>query len=252
MSADTARRALALLDLTSLNDGDSDAAIDALCQRAVTPFGPVAAVCIWSRFVARARAILEEKPVRIATVVNFPAGDGNTRTIAREIDAALDAGADEIDVVFPYRRFLAGERGAGRAVVAAARDACGSDVTLKVILESGAFDDQEALLRACREALAGGADFLKTSTGKIAAGATKQAAQTLLRAIGEIERPAGIKISGGVRTVAQAGEYLSLADATMGPQWAAPATFRFGASGLLDDILKALGAGTAAPSTSTY
>jgi deoxyribose-phosphate aldolase len=252
MSVETARRALALLDLTSLNDGDTDAAIDALCARAVTPFGPVAAVCIWSRFVARARALLEEKPVRVATVVSFPNGDANAGALAREIDTALDAGADEIDMVFPYRRFLGGERGAGRALVTAARDACG-DATLKVILESGAFDDQEALLRAAREAVAGGADFLKTSTGKIAAGASPQAVQTLLRAIGEAERAVGLKISGGVRTVAQAGEYLHLADATMGKQWAEPATLRFGASGLLDDILKALGAADAgAPSTSTY
>jgi deoxyribose-phosphate aldolase len=253
MSAAIARRALALLDLTSLNDGDSDATVEALCARAVTPFGPVAAVCIWSRLVARAKPLLAGSNVRVATVVSFPAGDGHAGTLAREIDAALDAGADEIDMVFPYRRFLAGERGAGRALVAVAREACGSDVTLKVILESGAFADQEALLRACREAIAGGADFLKTSTGKIAAGASPQAAETLLRAIGEAERPVGIKISGGVRTVVQAGEYLRLADATMGVQWAAPARFRFGASGLLDDILATLGAaGTGSPSTSTY
>jgi deoxyribose-phosphate aldolase len=248
----TARRALALLDLTSLNDGDDDAVIDALCQRAVTPFGAVAAVCIWQRFVARAKPLLRATPVRIATVVDFPGGDGNAASLAREIAAALDAGADEIDMVFPYRRFLAGESGVGRAQVAAARAACGG-ATLKVILESGAFADQEALLDAAREAVAGGADFLKTSTGKIAAVASPQAAETLLRAIGEAERPVGLKVSGGVRTVAQAGDYLRLADAAMGAQWATPATFRFGASGLLDDILKTLGAGgSATPSTSTY
>jgi deoxyribose-phosphate aldolase len=257
MSAETARRALALLDLTSLNDGDTEAAIDALCKRAVTPFGAVAAVCIWSRFVAHAKRLLRATPVKIATVVDFPGGDGDASGLAREIAAALGAGADEIDMVFPYRRFLAGEAGIGRAQVAAARAACGGGVTLKVILESGAFADQEVLLRAAREAVAGGADFLKTSTGKIPAGASPQAAQTLLRAIGEAARPAdkpvGLKISGGVRTVAQAREYLALADAAMGPRWATPATFRFGASGLLDDILKALGASGAGPkSTSTY
>jgi deoxyribose-phosphate aldolase len=256
MTVEIARRALALLDLTSLNDADSDATIDALCKRAATPSGAVAAVCIWSRFVAHAKSLLRGTSVKIATVVDFPAGEGNATSLAREIAAALGAGADEIDMVFPYRRFLAGEPGIGRAQVAAARASCGGTVTLKVILESGAFVDQEALLAAAREAIAGGADFLKTSTGKIAAGASPQAAQTLLRAIGDAAaagKAVGLKVSGGVRTVAQAGAYLALADAAMGARWATPATFRFGASGLLDDILKALGAGgSGPPSTSTY
>lgn len=253
MSAALARRVLALLDLTSLNDGDSAAAIDALCGRAVTPHGAVAAVCIWPRFVAQARSRLAGSPVRVATVVNFPGGGDAPDTVARDIAASLRDGAHEIDIVLPYRRYLANDTAAAGAVLAAARTACGASVPLKVILESGAFPDLLTLGAAARFAILAGADFIKTSTGKIAVGATLAAAETMIGAIAGTRRRVGFKASGGIRTVAQAGEYLAIADRIMGPQWAGPTTFRFGASGLLDDVLSTLGARPAGPaSAGTY
>lgn len=247
MSGALARRVLGLLDLTSLNDGDSPSAIDALCARAVTSHGAVAAVCIWPRFVARARRNLAGTPVRVATVVNFPAGADAPDAVARDIAACLADGAHEIDIVLPYRRYLANDTAGAGAVLAAARAACGASVPLKVILESGAFPDRLTLGAAARFAILAGADFIKTSTGKIAVGATLPAAETMIGAIAGTNRRVGFKAAGGIRTVAQAGEYLAIADRIMGPDWAGPTTFRFGASGLLDDVLSALGAKPAAP-----
>ena len=124
--------------------------------------------------------------------------------------------------------------------MAATRAAIGPDVVLKVIVESGELAEPELIRTAAREALAGGADFLKTSTGKTAHSATPQAARILLQAVADNDRPAGVKISGGVKTVSQAGEYLDLADEICGADWAGPKTFRFGASSLLQDVLRAL------------
>lgn len=250
MNAQAARRTLGLLDLTSLNDADAPPAIDALCARAVTPHGAVAAVCIWPRFVAQARGRLRGGPVRIATVVNFPGGEESIDKVTAAIAAARADGADEIDIVLPYRRYLANDTAAAGAMLDAARAACGDGVPLKVILESGAFPDQLTLGAASRFAILHGADYIKTSTGKIAAGATLAAARTMLEAIAGQRRRVGFKASGGIRSVSQAADYLALADEIMGPGWAAPETFRFGASGLLDDVLATLGGGPAgAPST---
>lgn len=253
MSTAAAQRILGLIDLTSLNDGDAPAAIDALCARAVTPHGAVAAVCIWPRFVAQARAKLGGSPVRVATVVNFPGGGDAPDAVARDIAACVRDGAHEIDIVLPYRRYLANDTAAAGAVLAAARAACGTAVPLKVILESGAFPDRLTLGAAARFAILSGADFIKTSTGKIAIGATLPAAETMIGTIQGTNRRVGFKASGGIRTVAQASEYLAVADRIMGAAWVGPSTFRIGASGLLDDVLNTLGATAAAPAAAgTY
>lgn len=241
MTPAEARRAIALLDLTSLNDADDEASALALCRRAVTPFGPAAAVCLWPRFVALAREALAGTGVQIATVVNFPHGEDAPDRIAAATRAAVADGADEIDVVAPWRRFLAGDAAFFTEVLAACRAACGDGVRLKVILESGAFDDAGALRAATDLALAAGADFLKTSTGKREPGATPDAMDVFYDAILAAGVRAGVKASGGVRTAEQAQAYLAQADARMGPDWAAPATFRFGASALLDALLAAAG-----------
>lgn len=245
MTPAEARRAVALLDLTSLNDADDEAAALALCRRAVTPFGPAAAVCLWPRFVGLAREALAGTGVKIATVVNFPHGEDAPDGIAAATRAAVANGADEIDVVAPWRRFLAGDAASFTEVLAACRAACGDGVRLKVILESGAFDDWHALRAAADLALAAGADFLKTSTGKREPGATPQAMDVFYDAILAAGRAtgvrAGVKASGGVRTAEQAQAYLAQADARMGPDWATAATFRFGASALLDALLAVAG-----------
>ncbi|HYH19515.1 MAG TPA: deoxyribose-phosphate aldolase [Azospirillum sp.] len=240
-SADAARRAVSLLDLTSLGDKDTEADVKALCRRAVTPVGPVAAVCVWPRFVKTARKALKGSGVKVATVVNFPSGEADAPAVAAETRAAVKDGADEIDVVLPYRSFIEGARTAPIGVLRACREACGEGVAMKVILEAGCFPDADLLAWACRDAINAGADFLKTSTGKLNPAATLETAAIMLHAIGQAGRPVGFKAAGGIRDAACAAAYLSLADKLMGKGWAKPATFRFGASGLLDSLLEALG-----------
>ncbi|WP_207460273.1 deoxyribose-phosphate aldolase [Azospirillum sp. SYSU D00513] len=239
-----ARRAIGLLDLTSLEDADTDGTIQALCRRAVTPAGPVAAVCVWPRFVRTARKALKGSGVRIATVVNFPGGEGTAASVAEETAAAVADGADEIDMVFPYRAFIDGARTLPKGVMHACREACGDKITMKVILESGQFPDPDLLSWAARDAIAAGADFLKTSTGKTKPAATLPAAALLLHAIADAGRPVGFKAAGGIRDAATAAGYLALAERIMGPDWASPKTFRFGASALLDSLLAAAEGGS--------
>jgi deoxyribose-phosphate aldolase len=242
--AEAARRALPLVDLTSLDDDDTPERIAALCARAVTPVGAVAAVCIHAPFVAQAARALAGTGVRVATVANFPAGLLELERTRLEAERALEDGADEVDVVLPYAAYAAGDRDAALAVVAAAREAT-AGATLKVILETGRLEGADLIRRASADVLAAGADFVKTSTGKLAPGATLEAARPMLEAIRDAG-PGGFKAAGGVRTAEDAGAYLALADEIIGAGWTAPQTFRFGASGLLADLLDALGAGDGA------
>lgn len=238
-----ARAALACLDLTSLNDDDDEAAIAALCARAVTPAGPVAAVCVYPRFAARAAQQLAGTGVRVAAVANFPDGGPDAGTAAAEAAEAVAAGADEIDVVFPHRAALAGDERQAASLLAACRRAIGPAVTLKVILETGLLPDAATITRFAALALDEGADFLKTSTGKRGPGASLEAVALLCGAIRDAGSPAGCKASGGIRTVAQAAAYLALVRAVLGGAAVRPARFRIGASSLLADILAMLGAG---------
>lgn len=234
---DSARRALALLDLTDLSETADDAATRQLCQKAIGGPVPVAAVCIWPRFVRTAREALGAGGVRIATVVNFPAGGDDPAPVLADTEEAIAAGADEIDLVLPWRRFLAGDSAIAAEMVAETRARCGGTL-LKVILETGEYPDADAIRRAADLAIAAGADFIKTSTGKTARSATPEAARIMLQAIRDCPRPVGLKPSGGIRTLADAKTYLALADEIMGPSWATPTTFRFGASGLYDVLAR--------------
>lgn len=227
-----ARRALALLDLTELGDAADEASVRYLCAAARGGDGlpAVAAVCVWPRHVRLARR--ELAGVRVATVVNFPTGGHALADVQHETRFALGEGADEIDFVLPYRMFLAGGAGAVELMTRLVRSEVPAGKRLKVILETGAYPDLAAVRKASDLAIAAGADFIKTSTGKIAVGATPDAARTMLEAIRDSGRPVGLKPSGGVRTLEDARTYLDLADAIMGPGWASPETFRFGASGL--------------------
>lgn len=246
-----ARRALALLDLTDLADDATEDGARDLCRRAVSGPVPVAAVCLWPRFVATAREALGDGPVRIATVVNFPEGGTPIAPVIRETEEALEAGADEIDLVLPWQAVLAGHTTAATAMLRNVRMRCG-DRLMKVILETGEYPDLEKVRTAAELAIAWGADFIKTSTGKTARSASIPAARVMLNVIAMAGRPVGLKPSGGIRTLADAKGYLDLADAIMGPDWATPRTFRFGASGLHGALLAAIGgaaAGEAAPGT---
>ncbi len=236
-----AAKALSLLDLTDLSDTCDATAIETLCAQANTPFGPTAAICIWPRFVAQARALLgPDSPIRIATVVNFPSGDLPVDTVVSETEQAIADGADEIDLVIPYRALMAGNEDAVREMIRAVRTACKPPVVLKTILETGELKDRDLIRNASHLAISSGTDFIKTSTGKVAVNATLGAADIMLNAIRESGRNVGFKPAGGVRTVADATLYLDLAATIHGPDWAAPSTFRFGASGLLGDIIAVL------------
>lgn len=241
----TAARALACLDLTNLDDDCDLEAVAALCARANTPHGAVAAVCVWPRFVAAAKAALAGTPVRVATVVNFPEGTAPIAATLGEVRGALADGADEIDLVVPWRRLAAGEPAAVTDEVAAVKAAAGR-ARVKAILETGSLGDAAKIRAAAEAALAGGADFLKTSTGKVAVNATPEAAAILLEAIRASGRDVGLKPAGGIRTLADAGTYLGLCDRMMGDGWAVPTHFRIGASGVLTALLATLD-GTAAP-----
>jgi deoxyribose-phosphate aldolase len=234
-----ARRALACLDLTNLDEDCDEAAIEALCRRARTPHGDVAAVCIWPEFVAQAKRELANTSIRVATVVNFPEGDNPLEDSRAEAREALSDGADEIDFVVPWRMVAWGHPEAVAASVREIKDICGG-ATLKAILETGELKDPGLIRRAADEALAGGADFLKTSTGKVKVNATPEAAEILLQAIRDGGRDAGLKPAGGVRSTADAARYLELCDRVMGEGWATPARFRIGASGVLAALLATL------------
>jgi deoxyribose-phosphate aldolase len=235
--ADFARRALKLLDLTELSDACREDHVEALVQKAMTAHGPVAAVCIWPQFVTLAKSRLKGKGVKVATVINFPKGGDDVERAIEDTAEAIDDGADEIDLVMPYHAFLAGDELTARSMIGEVRDEIGDAGRLKVILETGAFPDQDSIRRAADLAIDCGADFIKTSTGKTPVSATPEAVRTMLGAIKASERTIGLKPSGGIRTLEDAKTYLAIVDAEMGPVWASAGTFRFGASGLYDALL---------------
>jgi deoxyribose-phosphate aldolase len=248
---DDALTALACLDLTSLNDSDDARAIGALCARAVTPWGHVAAVCVWPRFVAQARAALPQS-IAVAAVANFPDGALDQELAVADTRAIVDAGGDEIDLVLPWRAVLDGRAAAAARLVQRVRSACAGK-RLKLIIESGELPSVEAIAQASRIGLDAGVDFLKTSTGKAAHGASLDAARVMLREIGAQPRAVGFKAAGGIRTVADAAGYAALVRELLGHGAVGPQRLRFGASGLLGDIERVLsGSGTAAAPTSAY
>jgi deoxyribose-phosphate aldolase len=245
-----ARRAISLIDLTDLSDDHAHRGIDALCERA-RQHG-TAAVCVWPEFVSRCSSRLTGCDVRVATVVNFPSGENPLSQVAAMTHGALDDGADDIDVVLPYRAFLAGDIATAAAMVSKVTAAVSAPRIVKVILETGALGDGATIRAAAELAIENGADFVKTSTGKIPAGASLEAATAMLAAIAEAGRPVGLKPSGGIRTFDEAMQYIDLADSVMGEGWATPATFRFGASGLLDALLAVVAGGPDVEGTSAY
>jgi deoxyribose-phosphate aldolase len=238
---ETALRALSLMDLTDLNANSSAEAVAKLCGSAVTAHGNVAALCIWPRFVKGAKPLLKGSDIKIATVVNFPDGDDETAPVVMETEKAIKDGADEIDLVFPFRAFKRGEHELAGEQISIIASVCKDRALLKVILETGELRDAGLIRAASELALEEGADFIKTSTGKAQVNATPRAAEIMLEAIRASGRKdAGFKPAGGIKTVADAVVYLDLADKIMGLDWATPSTFRFGASSLLGDILAVL------------
>ena len=225
------RTLISCIDLTSLNDHDSLESITALCQQAMTPQGPVAAVCIYPAFVSHAWQCLMETPVKIATVVNFPTGNEPIETVTNTIQQAILDGATEIDIVIPKENI--------KHFIRHCKNLCGNKALLKVILETGNKSLGE-IEKISTIAIEQDADFLKTSTGKINIGATPEAAEIILNTIKKLNNPnklTGFKASGGIRTLIQAKIYIDLIKNILGTQAFHPSRFRIGASSLLEEIL---------------
>lgn len=248
--ADMARRVLAAMDLTSLGEDDDPGVARALCAAARTRHGAPAAVCVYPELVATAREALDAlglARVAVASVANFPDGSGDADRAVREVRRALAAGADEVDVVFPYRALMAGDAACGATLLARCRALRDGRYRLKAILETGVLADPALVARASAIAIEAGADFIKTSTGKVAVNATPEAAATMLRTIREHGGRCGFKAAGGIRTLDEAAVYVDLADDILGPGWAMPQRFRIGASKLLAEIQSVLDPGPAPP-----
>ena len=246
-----ALRALKLMDLTTLNDDDTDAKVIELCKNAKTVVGNTAAVCIYPRFIPVAKKQLREQgtpEVRIATVTNFPHGNDDIEIAVAETKAAVAYGADEVDVVFPYRALMAGNAEVGFELVKQCKAACGDNVLLKVIIETGELKTEALIKQASEISINAGADFIKTSTGKVPVNATPEYAQIMLNVIKDmgVEKTVGFKPAGGVRTAEDAQQYLAMADEILGADWADSRHYRFGASSLLANLLHTLGEGEAA------
>src|SRR5258706_1744186 len=208
-----AARALSCLDLTSLNLDDTVERIDALCDRALSPAPGIelhpAAVCIFPRFVSQARSRLLGSGISVAAVANFPLGTATISHVVDEAEQALTDGANEIDVVFPFRAYLGGDHSGPAELVHRIAVLChrGRSAVLKVILATGVLQEPAAIKSAHRVSVNNGADFLKTSTGKLEPAATPAAAQALLEVIVDVRNDGhhvGLKGAGGVKTVADA------------------------------------------------
>ncbi len=238
------RKAIMLMDLTTLMDDDTEHRIIELCQKSSTPAGNTAAVCIYPRFIPIARQVLHAqgtKDIKIATVTNFPHGNDDLDIAFAETRAAVAYGADEVDLVLPYKALIAGNNEVGDAMVKGCRIICGANVTLKVIIESGELKTETLIKQASNICINAGADFIKTSTGKVPINATPQAAKFMIEAIKESGKDVGLKIAGGVKDAASANHYMQIAHDIMGNEWINIDHFRFGASSLLDELLNELG-----------
>jgi deoxyribose-phosphate aldolase len=240
------RELFSFMDFTSLDGSDNQAKIKKLCEKAVS-FGEQglpypAAICIYPPFIATAKQALKGTPIKVATTAAaFPSGQMALSVKLEEIRYALGEGADEIDVVISRGTFLAKEFHIVYRELDAMRELVGKQ-TLKVILETGELGSLENIARASEIAIEAGADFIKTSTGKITPAATEEAVYTMLLVISEHYRSTGKKIgikpAGGISDAEQALNYYWLVNQVLGPEWLTPGLFRIGASRLADRIIE--------------
>ena len=241
------RLAIACIDLTTLEGKDSQGRVRSLCAKAIAPapqfpeLPSVAAVCVYPSLVRVAKDVLRGSPVRVASVATaFPSGLSSLEVRLADTRAAIASGADEIDMVIDRGAFLSGKERAVFDEIVAVKRACG-EIHLKVILETGELGSYDNVRRASDLALEAGADFIKTSTGKVGTNATFPVAVAMCEAIRDYVRRtgrrAGLKVAGGVRTTKAALTYLVVVKETLGEAWLSPDWFRIGASSLLDDLL---------------
>lgn len=250
-----ARQAIGLFELMALNIDDTESRIAGLCQRAMTPFGPIAAVYVLPRFVLLARTTLDRlgmPGVNVISLVNFPYASSGLEVTVSEARSSVMAGADEIDLVFPVHSLLGGDTQTGMDMVAACRAECGQRISLTVTLEVSDLRDPQIIRDACRLAIGGRADFIKTSTGKLSGSPTPQAVRILLQAIAEVGGQVGLKCCGGLRTFAETRPFIDMARDRFGPQWLSAQRVRLTGSSLLDDLLLQLGVQGVAPHRHGY
>ena len=242
--------AIRTTDLTTLEGSDTPGKVAALCSKAIRPdpsnpaIPSVAAVCVYPNLVPVARERLEGTGVKVAAVATgFPSGQYPISIKVADVRSAVELGADEIDMVIDRGAFLSGRYSKVYDEVVRTKEACG-DAHLKVILETGELGTYDNVRRATLLAIAGGADFVKTSTGKINPAATLPVALCMLEAIRDVHeetgRSIGFKAAGGIRQAKQAVQHLVLVHETLGPEWLTPDLYRLGASSLLNDILMQL------------
>jgi deoxyribose-phosphate aldolase len=241
---------LSMIDLTTLEGQDTPGKVRQLCQKAMhlhdaLPGLPhVAAVCVYPTMVGIAKQALEGSGIRVASVATaFPSGQSSLEVKLGDTRIAVDAGADEIDMVISRGAFLAGDYRYVFDEIGAIREACG-DAHLKVILETGELGTLDRVRRASVLAMHAGADFIKTSTGKIQPAATMQVTLVMLQAIRDYYRDTGrmvgMKPAGGISNAKLAVHYLVMLRETLGNAWMTPDGFRFGASSLANDVLMQL------------
>ena len=236
--------AIRMVDLTTLEGADTPGKVRAMCAKALHPDAtapPVAAVCVYPDLVAVAKQAVAGSSVAVASVATaFPSGRASLAVKLADVQDAVSSGADEIDMVIDRGAFLAGHYGQVYAEIRAVREACGS-AHLKVILETGELATLDNVARASWLAMMAGADFIKTSTGKVTPASTPPVALVMLAAVRDFEqtsgRRVGVKVAGGIRTAKDAIRYLVLVNEVAGPAWLTPALFRIGASTLLNDLL---------------
>ena len=239
--------ALRCCDLTTLEGQDTPGKVAALCSKAIRPdpsdanVPSVAAVCVYPNLVAVARARLACSGVKVASVATaFPSGQSPIAVKLADVREAVALGADEIDMVIDRGAFLSGRYAKVVDEIVRVKDACGS-THLKVILETGELGTYDNVRRASLLAIAAGADFIKTSTGKVSPAATLPVTLCMLEVIRDVHddtgRVVGMKPAGGIRTAKQAIQYLCVLNETLGAAWMTPDLFRFGASSLLNDVL---------------
>jgi deoxyribose-phosphate aldolase len=228
---------LPLIDHTNLNETATPAEIQELCKQVITAKNLIAAVCVYPQYIKLTKSLLPNSNVKIATVCNFPNGENSIATTVTEIKNALQLGADEIDVVFPYKQFLQNNQNYVADYLAQCRTACPTEIKLKVILETGVLIEKKLIIAAATLAIKNGADFIKTSTGKISQGASVPAVTAILSALAGQSRNVGIKISGGIKNLDDVKPYWDLLVTRQGADWITPQTVRFGSSKLLPEIL---------------
>jgi deoxyribose-phosphate aldolase len=239
--------AIRMIDLTTLEGKDTPGKIRALAGKAVRPdptdptIPSVAALCVYSTMIGPAKEALKGSTVKVAAVTTyFPSGQAPLAVKLEDVRQALAAGADEIDMVMDRGAYLSGDYGKVYDEIVAVKQACGG-THLKVILETGELETYDNVRRASVLAMAAGADFIKTSTGKVQPASTLPVTLVMLEAIRDFHaqtgRAVGMKPAGGIRTSREAIAYLTVLYETLGPDWMTPDRFRFGASTLLNDVL---------------